>query len=109
MLKGCASTRSTAWMCYLVLIALLLPAISMTDDMMAMVAPADGEQIARRYEVSAGGQRHVDLHVALFYIVRDGSHVPLVCIGAPEAIPALRAFCFSPRQHMQGRAPPVTA
>jgi hypothetical protein len=101
------STRSTAWLCYLILIALLLPAISMTDDMMAMVAPTDGEQIARRYEVSGGGQHHADFHVALFYFVRDFSQVPLVCIGVLETSPEFRSHYSSPRQDTQGRAPPV--
>ncbi len=105
----CAYARSTAWLSYFILIALLLPAISMTDDMMAMVAPADGEQIARRYEVSAGGQRNVDFHVALFCVVPDVSYMRLVCIGVQEVIPSSRAFCLSTRQHTRDRAPPVAA
>ena len=102
----CVYTRSSAWMCYLILIALLLPAISMTDDMMAMVAPTDGEQIARRYEVSAGGQHHAGLHVALFQVVRDGPHAALAFLGNLETIPSLDVFAFSPRQLPQDRAPP---
>lgn len=100
---------SAVWMCYLVLIALLLPAISMTDDMLAMVAPRDGEQISRRYEVSAAGQHHADFHPALFCAVRYPSHGPLVRIGILKAIPATRIFCLSPRQRTQGRAPPFAS
>jgi hypothetical protein len=57
------------WTGYVVLVALLLPAISMSDDLLAMVAPAEGEQIARRYDaprqmLAPVTQHHVLLHRA---------------------------------------------
>ena len=106
MFGKCVYTRSSAWVCYAVLIALLLPAISMTDDMMAMVAPTDGEQIVRRYEVSVGGQHHAGLHVALFALARDRSHSPLAFLGNVETVPSFDVFAISPRQILQDRAPP---
>lgn len=106
MFGKCVHTRSSAWVCYAILIALLLPAISMTDDMMAMVAPSDGEQIVRRYELSVGGQHHADLHVALFPILRDRPHSPLAFLANVETIPSFDVFTISPRQILQGRAPP---
>ena len=101
-------SRSTAWICYLVLIALLLPAISMTDDLMAMAAPTDSEQIVRRYEVSVGGPHQANLQTALFHTERP-SLAPLICVGNLEAPPAFQASYPPPRQYARDRAPPVAA
>ncbi len=105
----CTYSRGTAWISYAILIALLLPAISMTDDLMAMVAPTDGEQIARRYEATSGGPHHAKLQVAMLPVVRDGFRNPLAVIGNLEVLSAFRAFSFLPPQHIQGRAPPTVA
>lgn len=67
----CTYGRSTAWIAYLLLVAFLLPAISMTDDLMAMTAPADREQVVRRYEAMAVAQSPVLLHVASFFGARE--------------------------------------
>jgi hypothetical protein len=105
----CVHTRSTAWISYLVLIALLLPAISMTDDLMAMVAPADGEQITRRYDATAVGHHPVHFHVDLFHVVRDPSISPLSCIENLKSTPAFQSFFPPPRRLARGRAPPAFA
>lgn len=107
--EKCLHTRTTAWICYAVLIALLLPAISMTDDRMAMVAPSDGEQIVRRYETSPSGPHHTSLHGAILHTSRDGLHSPLVWIENLEPAPALHFICSLPPRHMKGRAPPASA
>ena len=64
-------SHSTAWISYLVLVAMLFPVISMTDDLQAMVTPTDSEQIVRRFEAVALGHSPVHLHTALFLPVRD--------------------------------------
>lgn len=104
----CTYTRSTAWISYLILIALLLPAISMTDDLMAKVAPTDNEQVVRRHEVSVGGQHHAEIHITFLCTVHDAPSVLLRCIGNLEILPALRAFIPPLRQQLQDRAPPLT-
>ena len=102
-------SRGTAWISYAILIALLLPAISMTDDLMAMVAPTDGEQIARRYEATAGVPQHAKLQVAMLPVVPGGFHTPLVVLGNLEVLSAFDAFSPLLPQHTPGRAPPVVA
>lgn len=97
------------WLSYAVLIALLLPAISMTDDLMAMVAPTDGEQIARRYEAMPASPHHAKLQVAMVPVVRNVFRSPLVVIGNLEVIPTSDAFSLLPPLQTQGRAPPVAA
>ncbi len=109
MFGKCAYTRSTAWISYGILVALLLPAISMTDDLMAMVAPSDGEQIMRRYEASATAYHHHAVIDAVFHNGRDGSAVPLVCTGRLETLPAFRLFAHPPVRQTPGRAPPAAA
>ena len=105
----CTYARSSAWISYLILIALLLPAISMTEDLMAMVAAADGEQIVRRDEVSVGGQHHAEIHITFLCTMHDASTVLLCCIGNLEILPALQAFYPPHRQQLQDRAPPLNA
>ncbi len=107
--EKCVYTRSTAWICYVILIALLLPAISMTDDLMAMVAPMDGEQIMRRYEVSAAVQHHPRFHIAIVQMARHAWDVPLAITANLESIPGLKAFVPPPRRLAQDRAPPAIA
>ena len=102
-------TRATAWISYLVLIALLLPAISMTDDLTAMVAPTDGEQIVRRYEVPAGAQPYANLHTVLFRTVRDAIWVAPVYSDGLEILPPFHVFRTLPRRFSQDRAPPFVA
>ncbi len=109
MFGQCAYTRSTAWISYVILIALLLPAISMTDDLVAMVAPSDGEQILRRYEASVTGYHHHAIIGALFHAGRDGSAVPLVCTGRLETTPTFHLFTLPPVRQTRGRAPPAIA
>ncbi len=67
------------WTGYVVLIALLLPAISMSDDLLAMVAPAEGEQIARRYDAP----RQILAPVAQHHMLLD---------RAPRVLPAPPVF-----------------
>ncbi|MGH9616292.1 MAG: hypothetical protein ACRD28_06075 [Acidobacteriaceae bacterium] len=91
----------------MILIAMLLPVISMTDDLQAMVTPTDGEQIVRRFEVSANGHFHLHLHPTMSLPVRNSSFAPL-----PDAGPLGPVQDFYPsyrlhRQTIQGRAPPV--
>lgn len=105
----CIYTRSTAWISYLILIALLLPAISMTDDLMAKVAPADSEQVLRRHEVSVGGQHHAEIHITFLCTMHDASTVLLRCIDNLEILPAHHTFYPPPLQHTRDRAPPLTA
>lgn len=99
---------ATACLSYLVLIAMLLPVISMTDDLIAMVAPTDGEQIARRYEVAASGQFHAALHCTFFHSGREVSR-PLMCTGRFEAARTIQAFPDTPIDRLPGRAPPAAA
>lgn len=102
-------SHSTAWISYLVLVAMLFPVISMTDDLQAMVTPTDSEQIVRRFEAVAPDHSPVHLHATLFLPVRDGLFAPIPVAGPLEPV---RDFYFSYRWHWQttqGRAPPVAA
>ncbi len=107
--QNCLHTRTTAWICYAVLIALLLPAISMTDDLMAMVVPSDGEQITRRYEACPSGPQHANLHEAILHTSRNGLHTPPVWIENLDPTPALHTICSQLPRHTQDRAPPAIA
>ncbi|HET9100718.1 MAG TPA: hypothetical protein VFN62_10030 [Acidobacteriaceae bacterium] len=96
-----------AWISYLILIAMLLPVISMTDDLQAMVTPKDGEQIVRRMEAVVPGHSPVQLHRTVFLHVRSAWIAPLF-----EALPVRSVRDFHPayfwhRQSTRGRAPPV--
>ncbi|MHB1935195.1 MAG: hypothetical protein ACYCOR_01260 [Acidobacteriaceae bacterium] len=97
---------SAAWISYLILIAMLLPVISMTDDLQAMVTLTDGEQIARRFETAAPDHSAVHLHAVLFLPVRNGLFAPVPV----DMLDTVREFHPSYRWHRhttQGRAPPV--
>jgi hypothetical protein len=102
-------SRSTAWISLFVLIALLLPAISMTDDLMAMVTPTDGEQISRRYDSCAGSPQPVHLHVTILHVARNVFYSPLTVIGEIESTPAFKLNCAPQLRYAQDRAPPATA
>ncbi len=97
----------TASLAYVILIALLLPAISMTDDLMTMVAPTDGEQIARRYEAPAAGPHHAVAPLQLFHTGRLASTAPLEPAGSLPIAPDPAAASFPPLMRGRGRAPPL--
>ncbi len=102
-------SHSAAWVSYLVLIAMLLPVISMTDDLQAMVTPADGEQIVRRMEAAVPGHSPIHLHPTVFLQARSAWLAP-VCEAHP--LEAVRNFYPAYSWHQrttQGRAPPVAA
>jgi hypothetical protein len=86
---------------------MLLPVISMTDDLRAMVTPADGEQIVRRFEAAVTSHASVDLHPTMFLQVGNGWLAPVI-EGRP--LEAVRNFYPSYSWHQrttQGRAPPA--
>lgn len=104
----CASRSSTVWLAYLVLIALILPAISMTDDLLAMTVSSDGEQIARRYDCSPGVRQQLDLHVAVIHAVPDVSSTPLLCTGIVETESSPRISHPILTECLRDRAPPTS-
>ena len=92
---------------YVVLVALLLPAISMSDDLLAMVAPAEGEQIARRYDAPRQILAPVTQHHVLLY------RAPRVLL-APPAVLAWMDISSAPiiqlpliPHSLRARAPPA--
>lgn len=99
--------HATAWISYLILVAMLLPVISMTDDLQAMVAPTDGERIVRRCEGCAPGHAPVHFHGALLFQVRNLSFAPLPYASPLEAVRYFYPFQCSYRLTTQGRAPPI--
>lgn len=107
--EGYVHSHSAAWVSYLILVAMLLPVISMTDDMQAMVTPRDSEQIVRRIEASLPGHSPVHLYGTVFLHVRTVWLAPVF-----EACPLETVRNFHPsycwhRQTTQGRAPPAVA
>jgi hypothetical protein len=100
-------SHATAWMSCLVLAALLLPAISMTDDLMAMAARADGEQVARRFETSARHHSAV-LYCALFAGTSPQTIPQPVRIRLCPRVRSPRLHVFHIVRHSQDRAPPQT-
>jgi len=103
------SSSSTVWLTYLILIAMLLPVISMTDDLMAMVAPTDGEQITRRYEVAPNApQHHPASHFAIFHLIPKFS-CPMNFSGWLEFSPAICESHSPAYFRVSGRAPPTNA
>lgn len=99
-------SHSVAWISYLVLVAMLLPVISMTDDLRALTTPTDGEQIVRRIESAAPGHSPVHLHRTAFLQVRSVWLAPVIETCPLEAV---RNFYPSYSWHQrtkQGRAPP---
>ena len=104
--------RSTVWISYLILVVMLLPVISMTDDMMTMVAPSDSDRIARRCEGFVSGHAPAPfhrIHETLFFPARDVSLPPVLAASTLESVQVLHcSYCFY-RQSTQGRAPPRSA
>jgi len=102
-------SHSAAWVSYLILIAMLLPVISMTDDLQAMVTPADSEQIVRRMECAVPGHSPVHLYRTAFLQVRSGWLAPVFEARPLEAVRDFHpSYCWH-RQTTQGRAPPAVA
>jgi hypothetical protein len=102
-------SHSAAWVSYLILVAMLLPVISMTDDLQAMVTPADGEQIVRRIESAAPGHSPIQLHRTALLQTRCVWLAPVI---ESHGLPAVRSFhpsYFWHRHTTQGRAPPAAA
>ena len=100
---------SAAWISYLVLIAMLLPVISMTDDLQAIVTPTDGEQIVRRMEAAVPGHSPIHLHPTVFLQARSAWLAPVFEARPLEAVQNLHpSYCWY-RQTTQGRAPPAIA
>ena len=98
-----------AWISYLVLIAMLLPVISMTDDLQAMATPTDGEQIVRRMEAAVPGHSPIYLHPTVFLQARSAWLAPVFEARPLEAVQNLHpSYCWY-RQTTQGRAPPAIA
>lgn len=102
-------SHSAAWVSYVILIAMLLPVISMTDDLQAMVTPADGEQIVRRIEAAVPGHSPVHFHPTVFLQARSVWLAP-VCEARPlESVRDFHpSYCWH-RQMTRGRAPPAGA
>jgi hypothetical protein len=107
--KDYIHSHSAAWFSYIILIAMLLPVISMTDDLQAMVMPADGEQIARRIESAVPGHSPVHLHPTVFLQVRIAGLAPVNEARPLEAVRDFHPFYSCHRQTTQGRAPPAAA
>ena len=105
----CIYPHSAAWVSYLILIAMLLPVISMTDDLQAMVTPTDGEQIVRRIEAAVPGHSPVHLHRTVFLQVRSVWLAPVVEVCPLEAVRDFYPSYFWHWQTTQGRAPPASA
>lgn len=101
--------HSAAWISYLILVAMLLPVISMTDDMQAMVTSRDSEQIVRRMEASSPGHSPVHLHGTVFLHVRSVSLAPVFEARPLEAVRDFYSSYCCHWQTTQGRAPPAIA
>ena len=100
-------SHSTAWISYLILVAMLFPVISMTDDLQAMVVPADSEQIVRRCETFAPGHAPVHLHGTLFFPSRNVSFALVPNASPLETVQDIHPVHCLYRQTTQGRAPPI--
>jgi hypothetical protein len=99
----------TLWTGYLVLVALLLPAISMSDDLLAMRAPAEGEQIVRRYDaprpaLTPIGHLHVLLHRMPRVLLEAPAFTAWLELAGPHAVPVSRTA-----HTLRSRAPPAAA
>jgi hypothetical protein len=94
---------------YLILIAMLLPAISMTDDLQAMVTPADGEQIVRRLEAATPNHVPLHFHPTMFLSVASMWLPPVREACPSESVQDSHPSICWYRQTTQGRAPPVIA
>jgi hypothetical protein len=105
--KDCLHSHSAVWVSYLILIAMLLPVISMTDDLQAMVTPADSEQIARRFEAAATSHAPLHLPPTMFLPVASVWLAPVVETRAFDAVRDFNPSYIWHWQTIQGRAPPV--
>lgn len=106
-LEDCVHSRSAAWVSYLILIAMLLPAISMTDDLQAMVTPTDGEQIVRRMECTLPGHLSVHLYPAVILQAQSAWLVPVMEVCPLDALRSFRLSYSWHQQTTQDRAPPI--
>jgi hypothetical protein len=107
--EGVIHSHSAAWVSYLILIAMLLPVISMTDDMQAMVTSTDGEQIVRRIESAVPGHSPVHFHRTVFLQTRSVWLAPVFESRPLESVRNFHpSYCWH-RQTTQGRAPPAVA
>jgi hypothetical protein len=102
-------SHSAAWVSYLILVAMLLPVISMTDDLQAMVTPTDGEQILRRIESAVPGHSPVHLYRTVFLQVQSAWLAPVFEARPLESVRVLHPSNCWYRQTTQGRAPPAVA
>jgi hypothetical protein len=101
-------SHSAAWISYVILIAMLLPVISMTDDMQAMATSTDGEQIVRRIEAAVPGHSPVHLHRTVFLLARSFRLAPVFETSPLESVRNFHPFyCW--HWQTQGRAPPAVA
>ena len=107
--KDYVHSNSAAWVSYLILVAMLLPVISMTDDLQAMVTPTDGEQVVRRMESAVPGHSPVQLHRTVFLQARSEWLAPVFEARPLESIRDFHpSYCWR-QQTTQGRAPPAVA
>jgi hypothetical protein len=97
------------WTGYIVLVALLLPAISMSDDLLAMVAPAEGEQIARRYDAPRPMQSPLAQHRVFLHRTPQVLLTPPVLFAWRELPSAPRVFIPRLHRSVGDRAPPAVA
>lgn len=102
-------SHSAAWISYLILTSMLLPVISMTDDMQAMLTTKDSEQIVRRIEASVPGHSTIHLHGTVFLHVRSVSLAPVFEARPLETVRDFYPSYCCHRQTTQGRAPPAVA
>lgn len=102
-------SNAAAWVSYLILVAMLLPVISMTDDLHAVVTPADGEQIVRRIEATVPGHSLVHFHQTPFLQVRSVWLAPVFEACPLETVRDSFPSYYWHRQTPQGRAPPAVA
>ncbi|MGC1871337.1 MAG: hypothetical protein WA700_10300 [Acidobacteriaceae bacterium] len=107
--EGYVHSHSAAWVSYLILVAMLLPVISMTDDLQAMVTPTDGEQIVRRIESAVPGHPPVHLHRTVFLEVQRVWVAPMFETRPLESVQVLHPSHCWHWQATQGRAPPAVA
>lgn len=102
-------SHSVAWISYLVLIAMLLPVISMTDDLRALATATDGEQIVRRIEAAAPAHPPVQLNRTAFLHVHGVWLAPVIEARPLEAVHDFYPSYLWQRQPTPGRAPPAVA
>ena len=97
------------WTGYVVLVALLLPAISMSDDLLAMMAPAEGEQVVRRYDAPRQPMAPVAYQAVFLHRTPRPLLTPPAWFAWLEAggYPAIHVPLI--HRNLQTRAPPACA